>query len=393
MLGRFRPGASRPAGNTDFRMRLLIHLFLTGLLMGQGVALVFANPEGSTYSLSKNDYVPVASKKARLPLYVYESEPSQLSDFVASGYMGDTTSLKAVRSTYDTAAPLPGMRGRTSMRIEYQPTGRQGWAGIYWQTPANNWGKMKGAGFDLSKARYLSFWVRGEKGGEVLASVKVGGITGPYPDSAVVSMGPIRLKKEWQRYKLDLANQDLRHIIGGFMFILRRADNPRGATIYFDEIVFVGEEDIEYVLDDARHPVAKKKLARRASDEEPVVKEAQESAASSVAPVVKTEPAPIPTPEVKTVVVQAPPKIIYVEKQVPAPAPLQDVAAPPQVELQVRYEAYRPTPQDFYFELIRRAMNIQPAVYAYGYPLYKWAKYLQETMVAREVSYIPEGRL
>ena len=52
------------------------------------------------------------------------------------------------------------------MLIRYSGVGRQGWAGIYWLSPANNWAKIKGAGYDLTKANRLTFWARGAKGGD-----------------------------------------------------------------------------------------------------------------------------------------------------------------------------------------------------------------------------------
>src|SRR5205823_5926318 len=114
-----------------------------------------------------------------------------------------------------------------------------GWSGIYWQSPANNWGDRAGqAGYDLHDATRLRFWARGEKGGEKIHEVKVGGIVGKYPDSDVVTMGPIKLTKEWNEYTIDLTGRDLRHIIGGFAFFLRKYDNPAGATLYLDDIAF-----------------------------------------------------------------------------------------------------------------------------------------------------------
>ena len=35
-----------------------------------------------------------------------------------------------------------------------------------------------------------------------------------------------------------MKGKDLRHIVGGFMFVVRRADAPRGGMFYLDEIRF-----------------------------------------------------------------------------------------------------------------------------------------------------------
>jgi outer membrane protein OmpA-like peptidoglycan-associated protein len=77
----------------------------------------------------------------------------------------------------------------------------------------------------------------------------MGGLIGPYPDTDSASIGPIKLAKEWTHYTIDLSRKDLRHILGGFAFSLRRAQNPRGATFYLDEIMYEGANSPE----DAAH--------------------------------------------------------------------------------------------------------------------------------------------
>ena len=44
-------------------------------------------------------------------------------------------------------------------------TASDGWGGVVWQNPANNWGDKPG-GWNLTGAKKLSFWARGDKGGE-----------------------------------------------------------------------------------------------------------------------------------------------------------------------------------------------------------------------------------
>ena len=97
--------------------------------------------------------------------------------------MGDTSDI----SFSDTETMRPHA-GRTCIKFGYQAQGGGGWAGIFWQNPANNWGSRPGAGYDLSRYKKLTFWARGEKGGEVLTEVKVGGIKGEHPDSSETSI-------------------------------------------------------------------------------------------------------------------------------------------------------------------------------------------------------------
>ena len=113
-----------------------------------------------------------------------------------------------------------------------------GWAGVFWQNPANNWGAKKG-GFDLTGAKKLVFWARGEKGGEVIAEVGVGGITGKYADTDKVSKGPIKLTTEWQEFEIDISQADLSYISGGFFWTAKAEDEPEGGiTFYLDDIRF-----------------------------------------------------------------------------------------------------------------------------------------------------------
>ena len=89
---------------------------------------------------------------------------------------------------------------------------------------------------DLSKANQLTFWARGEKGGERIEEFKVGGIMGEFSDSDTAGIGPVILNKEWTLYAIDLKGKDLSYVIGGFCWATNADVNPDGATFYLDEI-------------------------------------------------------------------------------------------------------------------------------------------------------------
>jgi hypothetical protein len=112
-----------------------------------------------------------------------------------------------------------------------------GWAGIFWQQPANNWG-TSADGYDLTGYSRLTFWARGEMGGEEIAEFGVGGITGTYPDSGSARIRSITLGPEWQQHVVDLNGVKLSRIAGGFVFSASRADNPSGLVLYLDDIQF-----------------------------------------------------------------------------------------------------------------------------------------------------------
>jgi hypothetical protein len=169
--------------------------------------------------------------KVRFPFYVYKDRISKENHFVPSGWMGDWGDLKINENYKDNPKS-----GSSCIKIEYSAVRSQGqgWAGIYWQNPANNWGNVKG-GYDLRGATRITFYARGEKGGE-LCEFKIGGIRGEYSDSATT--GPIVLTQNWKKYTIDLKDLDLSYISGGFCWVITANDNPNGAVIYLDEIVY-----------------------------------------------------------------------------------------------------------------------------------------------------------
>lgn len=166
--------------------------------------------------------------------YIYADKGYFKNHYIPSGWMGDFGDVKFNESSKDD----PYSR-KTCIKVIYTAEKKQGagWAGIYWQDPANNWGNLKG-GYDLTGAEKLTFWARGAKGGEIITEFKIGGINGEHSDSTSMSIGPIELTPEWKEYTIDLKDEDLSLIIGGFSFIVSSMENPDGATFYIDDIAF-----------------------------------------------------------------------------------------------------------------------------------------------------------
>ncbi|MFA5975129.1 MAG: hypothetical protein WC859_03075 [Elusimicrobiota bacterium] len=164
--------------------------------------------------------------------YVYQDKSSSVNHFTPSGWMGDFGDIKLIDNNLTDPAD-----GKSCVKILYSGKGAQGagWVGMFWQHPANNWGTKPG-GFDLTGMTRLTFWARGEKGGEMIAEFKMGGITGDHGDSDSASIGPITLSKEWKKYTIDVVGKNMSHIIGGFCWAASRDDNLDGFVIYLDEI-------------------------------------------------------------------------------------------------------------------------------------------------------------
>ncbi|MCL2389263.1 MAG: hypothetical protein FWC85_02635 [Elusimicrobia bacterium] len=211
-------------------MKRVLSLVLVCLFVASGasIALAARTPRGAAAAPA----APAAGSFRPFAVYIDNNSPE--NNFVPSGWMGDFGDIQI-----NLASTENPRSGRTAIRINYtaRMTQGAGWAGVFWQHPPNNWGDRPG-GFDLRGATRLTFWARGANGGERLAEVTMGGITGEFPDSDSAGMGPIELTTEWQKFTIDLRGRDLSHIIGGFAFALSRDDNPNGATFFFDDIIF-----------------------------------------------------------------------------------------------------------------------------------------------------------
>ncbi len=193
-------------------------------------------PQGAVPELGASGVTtsPKGKPDAKGHFYVYTDKGSILNHYIPSGWMGDYGDIRID----DSSKNLP-KSGKSCIKVTYTAKGSQGagWAGIFWQQPANNWGSKPG-GYDLSQYKKITFWARGAAGGEKIAEFKVGGITGEMPDSDSASVGPTVLTKEWKQYTIDLNGKNLSHNIGGFAWSASRDDNPQGFTLFLDDIRF-----------------------------------------------------------------------------------------------------------------------------------------------------------
>jgi hypothetical protein len=163
--------------------------------------------------------------KANLPLEVF-AESIADGAYAASGYMGKADAIKMSETTENPHS------GKTALKVQYTAT--DNWGGIVWQSPADDWGDKAG-GFNLKGANKLTFWARGEEGGEEV-SFSYGLIAPdkPHPDSAKGETGKLELSKEWEQYSLDLKGKNLAQIKTGFCWVI--AGNGKPVTFYLDDI-------------------------------------------------------------------------------------------------------------------------------------------------------------
>lgn len=165
--------------------------------------------------------------KVKLPMVIYRGGLRKLP-YAATGYMGNRKAI-----FLDADCKEKPRAGETCLKIEYQSAGD--WAGVSWQDPPNDWGDRPG-GYDLSGARRLTFWARGEKGGEQVRFT-LGGIGGKksYRDSAKGEL-LVELTREWKQHSIDLSGLDLTRVKTPFAWFTVKVTAP--FSFYLDEILY-----------------------------------------------------------------------------------------------------------------------------------------------------------
>ena len=172
--------------------------------------------------------VPKA-KVAKLPLIVYDESATANPPFAPTGYMGN---VKAV--AMDPACADRPHAGKTCLQVKYAD--EKDWGGVVWQSPASDWGVRPG-GFDLTGAKTLSFWARGDQGGEVVTfEFGILGRDKAFFDTASAKLDKVALKREWTHYEIDLKGRDLTRIKTGFAWVIAADGKP--VTFYLDDVRF-----------------------------------------------------------------------------------------------------------------------------------------------------------
>jgi hypothetical protein len=116
------------------------------------------------------------------------------------------------------------------------------WAGVFIQYPSDpiDWRRGPNVGLNLTGAREIIFYAKGEKGGEIITwgygydKPNYKGLTDSSYERRIET-----LTDNWTRYQIDLNGKDLSYISGLFLFYMDRANNPNGATFYMDNITYM----------------------------------------------------------------------------------------------------------------------------------------------------------
>ncbi len=140
--------------------------------------------------------------------------------------------------------------GADCLRVGYRSGGQ--WGGIIWWPLAcgssgtrEAWDRATSGACAISvqvaggltSVERLTFWARGEQGGEVI-EFKVGAQDLlPRPGR---STGQLTLTPGWQQVEIDLEGVEMSRAVALFTWVATDLRNPRGATFFLDDIQFEG---------------------------------------------------------------------------------------------------------------------------------------------------------
>lgn len=228
-------------GEIHIKSKLNLEILTQYLLVSAGYKDI-KNPYNIQYSAIEFLKIKALQKEAKnsenksfksFVVYLDKNYPG--NHFIPSGWTGDYEDLG-----FDDSYSNNSYSGKTCIKITYNAKESHGgdWAGIYWQNPLNNWGQIKGGGFDLRGATKLAFWARGDKGGERIEEFGMGWPMGDCPDSDTAKIETLILTKDWQKYTIDITDKNLKYLSCGFYFFVRKEFNPKGCVFYLDDITY-----------------------------------------------------------------------------------------------------------------------------------------------------------
>lgn len=123
-------------------------------------------------------------------------------------------------------------------RIEFDEKG--GFAGICWKNRAGNEGEAPGDDLSAAGYRRISFWAKGEAGGEIVEfrAGGLGNVKTRYRETLDVTAGKLKLSPSWTEYSIYVSNADLSSVMTPFCALFHQEDNPAKTVIYLDDIQY-----------------------------------------------------------------------------------------------------------------------------------------------------------
>ena len=202
--------------------------------------LFLKNVDFELRKLNNNKFIKLEEKNEKfsknshsLPRkYIYLDGNDGVVAFYPTGWIGDFMDVNVNFNYKDF--------GKSCIHIYYKPSnsGFKGWFSLVWQYPPNNWGDKQEKGVDLTGYKKLVFYARGEKGGEVISEMKVGGIDNIGGDTDLAWIGHIKLTPVWTKYEINLKGKNLSNIISGLVLVLTKQNCINGVNVYLSDIYY-----------------------------------------------------------------------------------------------------------------------------------------------------------
>ena len=194
-----------------------------------------ARLSSSQVALAATAYLVASAPVDAAPWYVYRDagSPENHGFWANLAPAGGSEMLRI-----DVADATGPASSATAIRIDIAFT-HPGWCGIVVASNAGYWGDEPGEGFDLRRARALTFRARGAAGGERIRIKAAVAGDQPYGDSAPlpIDSGWIQLSGDWRDYRVDTDRRDLSRVVTPFMLIANNKQNPSGRlTVFLDDI-------------------------------------------------------------------------------------------------------------------------------------------------------------
>lgn len=159
-----------------------------------------------------------------------------VTDFYApTGWMlnGVTTDRFAFVPTNGAAC----LTANTCYKIIWRQPQPIEWVGMYWLHPQahpSDWAQPGQPGCDFTGATAVTFWARGEQGGEEVAWLAT------FNALNEIETAPVTLSTTWAPYTIDLSGRDLTNVVGAFGYRIYGSLNSGDTTFYLDRIVYQG---------------------------------------------------------------------------------------------------------------------------------------------------------
>ena len=179
----------------------------------------------SAVSLSPDDPAPVAD----MPFVLYAEVGEKTPPYHCTGRMGNDRAL-----TIDENWDSDPHSGKTCMKVSYADI--SDWVQAVWQNPGNNWGDVPG-GYDLSKATKLTFWAKGDAGGErIELGIGMSQSSTAVAHDSFKDSSTFRLQSKWKKYSIPIEKFDRTRIISGLILRLEGQEKP--TVFYLDDIQY-----------------------------------------------------------------------------------------------------------------------------------------------------------